>query len=118
MADPQEKEATAPKAATEKAETKAAKAAPAKAMPPVTYVYVGPARPFGVPLMPHAILRGEPAAVIPSLGPVIQDHPALRRMFVPVTRLAQARQELANTGSGLAITYRNIQTASAKARTA
>lgn len=121
MADQQEKE-TAPKAATEKAEAKApaAKQAPAAAKPtsPTTYAYVGPARPFGVPLMPNAILRGEPTAVIPALAEPMQEHPVLRRLFVPVAGLAQARQELAKPGSGLSIIYRDIQTASAKARTA
>lgn len=75
-------------------------------------------RPFGVPLMPHAILRGEPAAVIPALGPVLEAHPALARLFVPVAELARARQELGRQGSGLSIIYRDIQLASAKARTA
>lgn len=125
MADQQEKEATPAKAATEKAEAKApaAKAAQsvaeaAKATTPTTYAYVGPARPFGVPLMPHAILRGEPVTVFPALEKPMQEHPALRRLFVPVADLARARQELARQGSGLCIIYRDIQTASAKARTA
>ncbi|MDE6734940.1 MAG: 50S ribosomal protein L37 [Desulfovibrio sp.] len=124
MADQQEKEAPV-KAATEKAEAKApaVKAAPsgaetAKAAGPTTYAYVGPARPFGVPIMPHAILRGEPVAVIPALGPQLEEHPALRRLFVPVADLARARQELASPGSGLGIIYRDIQLASAKARKA
>lgn len=85
---------------------------------PRAMVYIGPARPFGVPLMPHAILRGEPVTVFPALEKPMQDHPALARLFVPVADLARARQELANAGSGLAITYRNIQTASAKTRKA
>lgn len=122
MADQQEKESTPAKAATEKAEAKApaAKQAPAAAKPasPKTYAYVGPARPFGVPLMPNAILRGEPVAVIPDLGPQMEEHPTLRRLFVPVAELAKARQELASPGSGLGIIYRDIQTASAKARKA
>ena len=124
MADQQEKEAPV-KAATEKAEAKApaVKAAPsgaetAKGAGPTTYAYVGPARPCGVPIMPHAILRGEPAAVLPELGPALQKHPTLRHLFVPVTDLARARQELASPGSGLGIIYRDIQTASAKARKA
>lgn len=124
MADQQEKEAPV-KAATEKAEAKtpAAKTASsggetAKAAGSTTYAYVGPARPFGVPIMPHAILRGEPAAVLPELGPALQKHPTLRHLFVPVGDLARARQELARQGSGLCIIYRDIQTASAKARKA
>lgn len=124
MADQLEKEVPA-KAATEKVEAKAptAKAAQsraetAKSAGPATYAYVGPARPFGVPIMPNAILRGEPCAVIPALVPAMQKHPALRRLFVPVAQLAQARQELARPGSGLAIIHRDISAASAKARTA
>lgn len=125
MADQQEKESAPVKAATEKVEVKApaAKTASsggetAKAAGPTTYAFVGPARPFGVPLMPHAILRGEPASVIPALGPALQEHPTLRRLFVPVAELAKARQELGRQGSGLCIIYRDIQLASAKARTA
>lgn len=121
MADKLEQEASA-KAQAEKMELMppAAKQAPKAAKPasPVTYAYVGPARPFGVPIMPNAILRGEPVAVIPPLGPAIEEHPALARLFVPVADLARARQELARQGSGLCIIYRDIQTASAKARTA
>ena len=121
MADKQEQEAPA-KAPAEKAEAKAPamKQAPAAATPetPASYAYVGPARPFGVPLMSNAILRGEPSAVIPELGPLMEDHPALRRLFVPVANLARARRELATQGSGLALIYRDIQTASAKARKA
>lgn len=93
-------------------------AASVKSSGPVTYAYIGPARPFGVPIMPNAILRGEPCAVIPALEKPMQEHPALRRLFVPVADLAQARRQLARPGSGLAIIHRDISTASAKARTA
>lgn len=124
MAEQQEKEAPAKTA--EKAEarnsvpkqTVAPAAASVKSSAPATYAYVGPARPFGVPIMPNAILRGEPCAVIPALEKPMQEHPALRRLFVPVADLAQARRQLARPGSGLAIIHRDISAASARARTA
>ena len=124
MAYQLEKEVPAARAATEKTESRApaAKASvttgQAKAASPATYVYVGPPRPFGVPLMPNAVLRGEPSAVIPALAPVFVRHPALRHLFVPVAGLAEARRALQTPGSGLAVIHRDIKAADAKARTA
>lgn len=68
------------------------------------YVYVGPDRPFGLPLTRNTVLAGEPESVLPALKPFFADHPQFRRLFfVPVAELAQARQALATPGTPQAL---------------
>ena len=78
-------------------------------------VYVGPDRPFGLPLRTSAVLRGEP---FPQLAAVIEAHPDLKRLFVPVDELAQTRRRLRETGSGMQRLFQTISEASRKARKA
>ena len=47
-------------------------------------MYLGPSRPFGLPLMRNAILRGKPEEVFPVLADLFEEHPELRTLFVPV----------------------------------
>lgn len=75
-------------------------------------VYIGPDRPFGLPLMRNAILRGEAQVVLPQLVKIFEEHPGLETLFVPVAGLAQARQQLKEKGSPLEQTYLNIKKSS------
>ena len=54
-------------------------------------VYVGPDRPFDLPLRTNAILRGEP---FPQLAAAVEANPDLKRLFVPVEKLAETRRQL------------------------
>ena len=78
-------------------------------------VYVGPDRPFGLPLRTNAILRGEP---LPQLEAVIAAHPDMRKLFVPVEALAETRLQLRKEGSGMQRLFSEISEASRKARKA
>lgn len=78
-------------------------------------VYVGPDRPFGLPLRNSAVLRGEP---LPQLAAVIEANPDLKRLFVPIGKLAETRRQLREAGSGMQRLFQNISKASRKARKA
>ena len=78
-------------------------------------VYVGPDRPFGLPLRTNAILRGEP---LPQLEAVLAGHPDMRKLFVPVEALAETRLQLRKEGSGMQRLFKTISEASRKARKA
>ena len=78
-------------------------------------VYVGPDRPFGLPLRTSAVLRGEP---LPQLAAVIEANPDLKKLFVPVEELAETRCQLRKEGSGMQRLFKIINEASRKARKA
>ena len=78
-------------------------------------VYVGPDRPFGLPLRANAILRGQP---LPQLEAVLVAHPDMRKLFVPVEALAETRLQLRKEGSGMRRLFNDINEASRKARKA
>lgn len=78
-------------------------------------VYVGPDRPFGLPLRTNAILRGEP---LPQLAAVIEANPDMRKLFVPVEKLAETRCQLRKEGSGMQRLFSEISEAGRKARKA
>ena len=75
-------------------------------------IYIGPDRPFGLPLMRNAILRGEPQAVLPQLTAAFAEHQGLEALFVPVAGLAAARREMSENGSALQQTCQTIKSAS------
>ena len=79
-------------------------------------VYLGPSRPFGLPLLTNAILRCEPEQLFPSITAMFEAHPAFKRLFVPVAQLAQARKRLGMAGSDMASVHAAITKASADAR--
>lgn len=81
----------------------------------VLTVYVGPDRPFGLPLRTSAVLRGEP---FPQLAAVIEANPDLKKLFVPVEELAETRCQLRKEGSGMHRLFKTINEASRKARKA
>lgn len=86
-------------------------------MNPTQCMYLGPSRPFGLPLMRNAILRGKPEEVFPVLADLFEEHPELRTLFVPVDGdLATARMLLATPGTALHKAYAAIKAASDKAR--
>lgn len=80
------------------------------------YVYLGPNRPFGLPLKTNAILADAPERVFPALEKLGREHPGLLRLFAPVdpvNNLVQARRLLKEPGSALAIHYETIAKAGA-----
>jgi hypothetical protein len=78
-------------------------------------MYLGPSRPFGLPLMHNAILRGAPEAVFPALTALFAEHKEFRRLFVRTPDLAEARRRMAVPGSDLARAHDAIKQASAAA---
>lgn len=86
-------------------------------MNPTQCMYLGPSRPFGLPLMQNAILHGKPEEVFPVLADIFKEHPELRTLFVPVdAELATARMLRTMQGTALHKAYAAIKSASAKAR--
>ena len=73
------------------------------------FVYLGPSRPFGLPIMKNAILAGEPEAVYPQGAKIFEERKNLRRLFVPVKDLAIARAALANAGSALSLAAAQVK---------
>ena len=53
-------------------------------MNPTQYMYLGPNRPFGLPLVTRAIFRGDPEKTFPQLSALFEQHKELRTLFVPV----------------------------------
>ena len=110
---------------SEQESPKTARKSPAKAESPspellarrkqALTVYVGPDRPFGLPLRTSAVLRGEP---FPQLAAVIEANPDLKKLFVPVEELAEPRCQLRKEGSGMQRLFKTINEASRKARKA
>lgn len=69
-------------------------------------IYIGPARPYGLPLMNRAILL--PGATIPGLDKAREAHPQLQRLFVPIENLAASRKMLEENGSPLQRAYADV----------
>ena len=80
-------------------------------MNPTQYMYLGPNRPFGLPLVTRAIFRGDPEKTFPQLSALFEQHKELRPLFVPVAELATSRMLLTMHNA-----YAAIKSASAKAR--
>ena len=85
-------------------------------MNPTQYMYLGPNRPFGLPLVTRAIFRGAPEYTFPQLAAPFARHKELRSLFVPVADLATSRMLLATPGTALHKAYAAIKAASDKAR--
>lgn len=79
-------------------------------------VYVGPGKPFNLPLMANAILADAPEKVFPPLKQLFAEHENFRKLFVPVADLAKARAALKMPGSGLSRIAREIGQASQAAK--
>ena len=75
------------------------------------YVYVGPDRPFGLPLMRNAVLAGGPETIFPALSPLFAEHKVFRHLFAPVAELARARLALSTPGSPLSLYSAQIKKA-------
>lgn len=75
-------------------------------------MYLGPARPFGLPLNSRAVLAGDPEQVFPETANAFAQHPSLRKLFVPIADIPKAKAQLALEGSGLFTVYKNIKAAS------
>lgn len=75
-------------------------------------VYIGPSRPFGLPVMQNAILAGEPEEVFPQSAKFLEEHRNFRRLFVPVPDLAAARAALGKAGSPLSLCLDEVKKAS------
>ena len=79
-------------------------------------LYIGPSKPFGLPLMQGAILRGEPARVFPQLAGHLEAHPDMARLFVTVAELPEARRQVKENGSVLHRAYEHVKKASDELR--
>lgn len=77
------------------------------------YVYMGPGKPFGLPIRHRAILAGEPAEVFPDLAQLFERHRNFQRLFVPMENLASAMLAVKKPGSALSIYSNEISAASA-----
>lgn len=78
-------------------------------------IYLGPNRPFGLPIMKNSILADEPEKVYPALAPLFEKNRAFKKLFVPVGGLAEAKRALANPASPLAIIASEIKKAGQEA---
>lgn len=80
------------------------------------YIYLGPNRPFGLPLMRNAILADNPENVFPQAREHFQKSQAFRKLFIPVepaSGLAQARKAVATPGTPLNDYFSQVVLASA-----
>lgn len=82
------------------------------------FVYVGPNRPFNLPLMRNTILSAKPEQVFPTLGKLFEEYKQFKKLFVPVSELAQARDALKKSGSALSLWSGQIKAASETFKTA
>lgn len=71
-------------------------------------MYVGPARPLGLPIGQYAVLDAPPEASIPDLAAPLEKEPALRQLFVPLSEVPEARRAVATPGEPLNRIYKNI----------
>ena len=78
-----------------------------------TLMYIGPNRPFDLPLRHNTIVRGAPEEVFPALGSLLAEHEDLRTLFVPVDELATARMLLAMPGTAMHKAHAAVAAASA-----
>lgn len=74
--------------------------------------YLGPSKPFNLPLMQNSILADAPERVFPQLAPFFEQHRNFKKLFVPVAELASARASLKLPGSRLSIISAEIGAAS------
>lgn len=75
-------------------------------------MYLGPARPFDLPINTRAVLAGTPEQTIPGIAQKFEQYPSFRRLFVPISEIPKAKAQLAMEGSGLFSIYKNIKAAS------
>ena len=75
-------------------------------------MYLGPARPFDLPINTRAVLAGNPEQIIPGIREKFEQYPNFRKLFVPIMEIPKAKAQLALEGSGLATVYKTIKTAS------
>lgn len=75
-------------------------------------MYLGPNRPFDLPLASRAVFAWPPEQVIPGLAQKFGAYPALRKLFVPIADVPAAKAQLALQGSALATIYNKIKSAS------
>lgn len=76
------------------------------------WIYVGPSRPFDLPLMRNAILADEPEKIFPALTPFFAKHALFKKLFVPVPSLAQTLAAMRQPGSAPRLWSDQIQAAS------
>lgn len=70
-------------------------------------IYIGPARPYGLPMTNRAVLM--PGASVPGLDTATKEHPALAKLLVPLEKLAIARAALLRAGDPLRVAYDTVQ---------
>lgn len=75
-------------------------------------MYLGPNRPFNLPIPARAVLAGTPDQVFPGIAQRMASHPELRLLFVPIRDVPKAKAQLALPGSRLSTIYNKIKSAS------
>lgn len=75
-------------------------------------MYLGPARPFDLPINTRAVLAGTPEQTIPGIAQKFEQYPSFRKLFVPIPEVPKAKAQLAIEGSSLFTVYKNIKAAS------
>ena len=70
-------------------------------------IYLGPDRPFGLPLMKNAILAAEPEKIFPQAKKYLADR-SFRRLFVSPENLAEARKAVNSPGSVMNEDYTRV----------
>lgn len=72
-------------------------------------MYLGPMRPFDLPLQTRAVLCGEPEEVFPEISKRLEELPELRKLFVPIADIPKAKAALNTEGSPLYAAYKKVQ---------
>ena len=75
-------------------------------------MYLGPARPFELPINTRAVLAGKPEEIFPDLAPRFAEYPTFHKLFVPINEVPLAKAQLAREGTTLAVIYKTVKTAS------
>lgn len=50
----------------------------------MSHLYLGPDRPFNLPIRKKTLFADDPEKVFPNLGEIFREHKNFRRLFVPV----------------------------------
>ena len=70
-------------------------------------MYLGPSRPYGLPLMCHAVILD--TAGVAGLDAAMKEHPELDKMMVDITKIPEAQAKIADKGSALNRAYEKIK---------
>lgn len=87
----------------------------------MAHLYLGPNRPFNLPIRKGALFRADPENVYPALTELFRTHKSLKRLFIPVEPVKELHQAIIavqNPGTALNEHFSNVKKASAAQATA